>query len=194
MRLIYLVPIIAIIFSYFAVIAVTGEQHPYSIVLGPSMQPTILPGAVVVLEHVPFGQLRIGDVIVFIPQVALHGCQESATGSSLITESAIPCYVSHRIVSIQNKSGRIIITTKGDNNLISIRNIDTNISKQVYVGKIVMQFPLAGYLTVAPYSEYLAALIPLALAIEFLVDRKKSSDTFSKLRDSRENMKFTNFA
>lgn len=171
--LVYLVPVLFIVFCYGGIVAATGEAQPFTVVGGPSMQPTILPGSITVIANVPFNQLTKGDVIVFTPQIArLYPCNGGLT-SSVISEPAIPCYVIHRIVSVQQLSnGQVIVTTKGDDNPISYANIDTGVNQSMYLGKVVAQIPLAGYLTVQPYNIYLALLILAALIGDLLFERR----------------------
>jgi signal peptidase I len=174
--LLYLVPVLLLISGYGLLIVATGESYPFTIVTGTSMQPTILPGSVALIDRVPFNDLHIGNIIVFVPQLAyLQNCQ-SSPGSSLTSETQTPCFVIHRIVSITfNADGNRIITTRGDNNGYSIPTIDTDINSSMYVGKVILQFPLAGYVTEAPYNEYIAAVILFALIVELFFDRKQSS-------------------
>lgn len=169
----YLIPIFAILATYGGIIAVTRETYPFTIVTGTSMQPTILPGTVAVIDKVPFNQLKVGDIIVFVPQVALVLSCNSAPSSSLTSETQVPCYIIHRIVSITTDSqGQRIVETKGDNNLVSIPSYDTGINSSMYVGQVVLQFPLVGYATVTPYNEYLALLILVVLVAQLLYDRR----------------------
>jgi signal peptidase I len=174
--LLYLIPVLLLISGYGLLIVVTGESYPFTIVTGTSMQPTILPGSVALIDKVPFKDLHIGNIIVFVPQLAyLQNCQ-SSPGSSLTSETLTPCYVIHRIVSINfNANGDRIVTTRGDNNGYSIPTIDTDINSSMYVGKVILQFPLAGYVTEAPYNEYIAAVILFALVVELFFDRKQST-------------------
>jgi len=171
--LIYLLPIFAIIAGYGAIIVVTHETYPFTIVTGTSMQPSIMPGTVALIDRVPFDQLKIGDVIVFVPQIALYFQCNSSPSSSLTQETPVPCYIIHRIVSITtNSQGQMIVQTKGDNNPSSLQNYDTDINSSMYIGQVVLQFPLVGYATVQPYNEYLAVIILIALAAELLYDRR----------------------
>lgn len=171
--LFYLVPVALLLLGYASITVVTGESYPFTIVTGTSMQPTILPGSVAVIDKVPFNQLKVGEVIVFVPQLALLYQCDGSPGSSLTSESPVPCYVIHRIVAITTDSrGNRIVETKGDNNPGSIPYIDTNINSSMYVGKVVMQFPLAGYITEQPYNEYIALVILGALVGELYFERK----------------------
>ena len=140
--LLYLVPILAIVIGYGGIILATGESYPFTIVLGHSMTPTILPGSVALIDKVPFNSLQVGDIIVFVPQIALMEACDNAPVNSLDSESSVPCFVIHRIASIVDyQNGTRIITTKGDDNRESIPLIDTDVNSSMYIGKVVLQIP-----------------------------------------------------
>ncbi len=173
--LVYLVPIVVILVGYGAITVVTAESNPFTIVTGTSMEPTILAGTVAVISKVPFDQLQRGDVIVFVPQVALQQPCDSSPGGSLTEETSVPCFVIHRIVSINtDSSGNTYLTTKGDNNEATLPGYDTHITSSMYIGKVVLQLPYVGYLTETPYNEYAAGLILFALISQLLWERKSS--------------------
>jgi len=174
----YFIPIFAIIAGYGVIVLVTQESSPFTIVTGTSMQPTILPGSIALIAKVPFNQLKVGDVIVHTTQDAKLAPCDQSPASTLTGEVANPCFVIHRIVSIQtNASGDKIITTKGDDNTISIGGIDTGIDQSMYLGKVILQFPLLGYLTEQPYNEIIALFIFIALIAELLFERNQMSTT-----------------
>ena len=170
----YVLPILAIVGGYGLIVAATQESYPFTIVTGTSMEPTIMPGSIAVIDKVPFNQLKVGDIIVFVPQIALLSQCDGAPSSSLTQEVSTPCFIIHRIVSIQTDAqGNKIITTKGDNNPGSINFYDTNINSSMYIGKVVLQFPMVGYITVAPYNEYIALIILVVLVGQLLFDRRR---------------------
>ncbi len=187
--LIYLVPIAIILLGYAALIVATGESEPFTIVSGGSMQPTILPGSIEMISKTPFNQLKVGDVIVFTPLEALlspEACQSGAP-PTLVTDANIPCFVIHRIVNISTDAqGERILTTKGDNNQISICGgpgsivtIDCDINESMYVGQVILQFPIAGYVTQYPYNVTVATLILLALVGEVYLEKRQSGNSAS---------------
>ena len=188
--LLYLVPIFILLLCYGGLILATNEPSPFTIVLGPSMQPTILPGSVAVIDKVPFDQLKPGDVIVFVPQVALISRCDSGPTGSLIAETSIPCFVIHRIVRIAtDQSGNRIVTTKGDNNPSSILSIDTGINDSMYIGKVIMQFPVAGYLTTTPTNEIVVILIFAAFVADMLYERystRRAEKSFAEKKKAEE--------
>ena len=171
----YFLPIIAILAGYGAIIEATHEPYPFTIVTGTSMKPTILPGSIALIDKVPFDQLRVGDIIVFKPQIAMYFPCNGSPSSSLTSETPVPCFIIHRIVLIgTDNQGNMIVETKGDNNPISLPNYDTDINSSMYIGKVVLQFPMLGYITVPPYNEAIASVIFIALLVELYLDRKAS--------------------
>jgi signal peptidase I len=183
--LVYLIPVAVILLAYGAIVVATGETEPFTIVSGPSMQPTILSGSIEMIAKTPFNQLRVGEVIVFTPLEALLSPQQCQSGAppTLIEDANIPCFVIHRIVNITvNAQGQRILTTKGDNNQESICGpsgslliIDCDINQSMYVGQVILQFPVAGYVTQYPYNVTLAGFILLALVAEVYFERKTTS-------------------
>jgi signal peptidase I len=172
--LVYLIPIALIIIGYFALIYVTNESSPFTIVMGTSMQPTILPGSIAMLYRVPFNQLKNGDIIVFTPAIAERTQCDSQGGGSFVQEASVPCFVIHRIVKITtNRAGQEVITTKGDNNPGSYQGIDHPVLESQYVGMVVLQFPLAGYFTLQPYNYILAGILIFFFLLEFVRERRK---------------------
>jgi hypothetical protein len=73
-----------------------------------------------------------------------------------------------------DSSGHRMVTTKGDDNAISIDGIDTGINSSMYLGKVIVQFPLLGYLTEQPYNEVIALFIFIALIVELIFERRQS--------------------
>jgi signal peptidase I len=80
-------------------------------IVGPSMQPTIMVGATVSYEQVPFSELKVGDIIVF-----------KRPGDNML--------IIARITRILTEG----LETKGDNNPDPY---SYNITATEYVGKIV---------------------------------------------------------
>ena len=164
--------------GYGGIILATGESYPFTIVLGHSMTPTILPGSVALIDKVPFNSLQVGDIIVFVPQIALMESCNNAPVNSLDSESSVPCFVIHRIHSIVDyQNGTRIITTKGDDNSEPIPLIDTDINSSMYIGKVILQIPEAGYITTSPTNEIIAVIILIALAAQLLFERSQNKKT-----------------
>ncbi len=167
-------PVILIVIGYAGLVIASGEPTPFTIVTGISMQPTLLAGSIAVLWHVPFNQLHAGEIIVFTPPESVGVKCQSSAGPSLTSESTgFPCFVIHRIVNISYSNGQEVITTKGDNNDQSFEGIDFPVYQSQYIGVVVMQLPVAGYITQPPYNEY-AGIILLALFIYELFSGRDS--------------------
>jgi signal peptidase I len=188
--LVYLLPVALIIVGYFSLIAVTGESEPFTIVNGMSMEPTILPASIALIDRVPFDQLKAGDVIVFRPYVStIEPCDQQGSNSPA-NDVIIPCYVIHRIIAINTyPNGTRVVTTKGDNNPGPIGGIDTGITQSMYVGEVVLQFPLVGYLTYPPYPEILLTIIFVVLIIETSLQWRTDREQKKRTAEASEKEK-----
>jgi signal peptidase len=92
-----LVAIVAVLAAGFAPTLV--GLHRY-VLTGVSMEPAIHRGSLIFDEEVPVADLRVGDVITYVPPGAVHP-------------------LSHRIVSITARGGERRYRTRGDNNPVA---------------------------------------------------------------------------
>lgn len=125
-----------------------------------SMLPTLQPGDLVVIQPVPFGSLKVGDIIVYSPPCSL-------TGASVI----------HRIINATTCGGQSCYITKGDNNPYTdiMGGIASGpITRNCYVGQVVYVVPYIEQIATLPYdgNYILAALIFLAVIYIELGGRK----------------------
>jgi signal peptidase I len=83
----------------FLAVAVAGLAFHLRLspVLSPSMRPAYSPGDAIITRSVDAGSLHVGDIAVFVPP------GESAT-------------YAHRITSLHERGGQVVVTTKGDAN------------------------------------------------------------------------------
>lgn len=102
-----------------------------------SMQPAISTGSLVIIQDVPLGQLKVGDIITY----------RTANNKETIT---------HRIVKISKKDGVPFFTTKGDANGAS----DPEFVGGRIVGKVSMALPFVGYAV-----DFMRSFYGLVLAI-----------------------------
>lgn len=95
-----LVTVLVVAVALLVFLAIGPRLAPYRTVtmLTGSMRPTIPPGAVVVDVAEPVSQLRAGQVISFEAPVAGHPV------------------VTHRVVAVERRDGRVLIRTRGDAN------------------------------------------------------------------------------
>jgi len=94
-------------------------------------------GDIMILIGRDMGEIEVGEVIVF----------RSSRKDPII----------HRVVK-KNNNGKITLQTKGDNNADSIKNNaldETNIGKDVLIGKAVFRVPLLGYIKIL-FVDYIA--------------------------------------
>jgi signal peptidase I len=173
--LIYLLPVVLVILGYVTLVYTSGESTPFTIVTGTSMRPTLLPGTIAMLWHTPFDQLTVGDIIVFTPAEAVGVPCQSSSGPSFSSEANLPCFVIHRIVNISTDSaGQEVIMTKGDSNPSSYQGIDYPIYQSQYIGQVVLQFPMAGYVTQPPYNEIIGVVLLGLFIFELFRGREPS--------------------
>ncbi len=90
---------IAILLALAIIIPAIFGYHRY-VINGHSMEPTIPYGSVVFDEYVPVDDLKVGDVITFVPP----------------PEFSVSEPVTHRILEIKEVDGQRQFRTKGDNN------------------------------------------------------------------------------
>jgi len=95
-----------------------------------SMSPNLRQNDGVIVGHVPFNSLKIGDIIVF----KTHGTDASGNRSTIV----------HRVAQIVTENGQRIIRAKGDANPDSIPGVDYPILQRNYIGKVVYVIPQLG--------------------------------------------------
>src|SRR5215467_15527842 len=95
-----------------------------------SMSPNLRQNDGVIVGHVPFNSLKIGDIIVF----KTHRTDASGNHATIV----------HRVAQIVTENGQRIIRAKGDANPDSIPGVDYPIFQQNYIGKVVYVIPQLG--------------------------------------------------
>ncbi len=136
--------VIAIAITYVGIRIGFGTFNPFYIVASGSMIPTLNISDFVIINHnIPFGNLKVGDIIVFNSPGSLIPNEEHET-------------IVHRIVHISTGIEGRVITTKGDANDGSIPYIDYPLREQNYVGKVVYVIPKLGLITkmLSPPTNY----------------------------------------
>jgi len=104
-----------------------GAEASY-VVLSDSMEPTFGGGDLVVVRSVPPDAVTSGDIITF----------ERADGDGTST-------ISHRVVAVKERDGRISYRTKGDAN----PSVDRRpVPEKNLVGRVWFVVPLVGYLVI----------------------------------------------
>lgn len=130
-----------------------ATDYPLVYVASNSMYPTLRVGDLLFVKGVKPEDIRVGDVVVFI--------KPTGSGERIV----------HRVVSIKNVDGRILITTKGDNNPSSIyweRDFDSN----YVIGKVFFFVRFIGFIPMILQEEYvkwgLIALLVILIIYDFL--------------------------
>ena len=93
-------------------------------------------GDVIILVGADIEEIKIGDVIVFIPQ-------DKQNGESAFFTQFGP--VIHRVVSVKQKDKEKSFQTKGDANAISKANFEVEIPQEDILGVPIIKIPYLGY-------------------------------------------------
>ena len=96
--LVILSPVLGALLLWSAFVLALGTYHPFYVVEGDSMEPTLHDGDLVVVKKANIEDVKVGDVIVF---------HEPREKSKIII---------HRVVGRVKVRGQVFLRTKGDNN------------------------------------------------------------------------------
>ena len=160
-----------------------GTENPFYVVASGSMIPELqVYDVLVVSGHIPFEDIKIGDIIVF----------DRPTGHDRV--------IVHRVVSITDDDPKTI-RTKGDNNVASIPGTDFPITEKEYIGRVEYKIPQIGYVTqiLKPPTNYILIVLVIGIMIvKEIIKRKnvkelsladplkeKNSDTLEDASDLR---------
>ena len=136
----------------------------YVIVSG-SMEPNIKIRDAVVIKRCDADKIKLGDVVTY----------------RSTDESFYVILITHRVVNIEEKDGKMIYITKGDNN----ETIDkTPVEFNQIQGKVIMRIPKIGYLKyflIDYYGWIIAIVIPSLGIIVFDIVK-----LFRKLKNKEE--------
>ena len=128
-----------------------ATDYPLVYVASNSMYPTLRVGDLLFVKGVKPEDIRVGDVGIFI--------KPTGTGERIV----------HRVVSIKRVDGKVLITTKGDNNPSSIyweRDFDSS----YVVGKVFFWVRFIGFIPMILQEEYVKWGITAVLLILILYD------------------------
>lgn len=138
-----------------------GTQNPFYVVASGSMIPNLEVYDVIVIQgHIPFDEIKIGDIIVF---------DRPSDHNRVIV---------HRVVSIIDDNPKTI-RTQGDANPGSIPGTDFPITEEEYIGKVEYIFPQVGYVTqlLKPPINYIIIVIVVGIMIIKQFTKKKKEST-----------------
>ena len=134
-----------------------GTQNPFYVVSSGSMVPELVMYDILVVSgNSPFGEVDIGDIIVF---------NRPSDHDRVIV---------HRVVSVSDEDPRTL-RTKGDANPSSIPGTDFPITSEEYIGSVVYVIPQAGYITRVlspPVNYIIIAVIVGIMVTKHLYGRK----------------------
>lgn len=138
-----------------------GTQNPFYVVSSGSMIPVLEVYDVLVVQgHVPFDDIKIGDIIVF----------NRPNGHDRV--------IVHRVAEVLEDNPKTI-RTKGDANPGSIPGTDYPITKDEYIGKVIYVVPQIGYITrvlTPPINYIIIAVIIGIMIVKQYYGKGKSGD------------------
>jgi len=118
---------LATAYGVYASLAYTlRTKHPIGYVVGTSMLPTLQPGDLVIIVGVEANDITVGDIIVF--------------QSPFRSEPII-----HRVIAVEKIGGNIYLTTRGDNNRVSLPD-EIRFPVSYVIGKVVYRVPYLGWI------------------------------------------------
>jgi signal peptidase len=101
-------------------------KHPIGYVVGTSMLPTLQPGDLIVIVGVEAEDIAVGDIIVFQPPYR-------------------PEPIVHRVIAVERIGGSIYLTTKGDNNRVSLPD-EIRFPVSYVIGRVAYRIPYLGWI------------------------------------------------
>ena len=143
--------VICLVVAWLSLQMIFGTQNPFYVVSSGSMIPDLeIYDILVVSGNYPFGEVQIGDIIVF----------NRPSGHDRV--------IVHRVVAVTDEDPRTL-RTKGDANPASIPGTDFPITDEEYIGSVVYVIPQAGYITrvLSPPVNY----IIIAVIVGFIVTK-----------------------
>ncbi len=149
---------IGVIVIWVGLQVVFGTQNPFYVVASGSMIPVLQVYDVLIVQgHVPFEDVKVGDIIVF----------NRPSGHDRV--------IVHRVASIIDDEPKTI-RTKGDANPASIPGTDFPITKEEYIGKVAYVIPQVGYVTqlLKPPVNYVIIVIVIGIMIVKQMSKKKN--------------------
>ncbi len=157
-----------------------GAENPFYVVSSGSMYPELMMYDIIIISgHVPFEDIRVGDIIVF---------DRPKDGERVIV---------HRVVSVFSDDPKTL-RTKGDNNQSSMVGTDFPITEDLYHGEVIHVIPQVGYITKIlqpPVNYIIIAVIVGVIIIREIAKKKKEikldDSDFKPLQDSNEWNEFS---
>lgn len=145
-----------------------GDSNPFYVVASGSMVPVLNINDLIVVwgkdNSTSFNSAKVNDIIVFR---APDPIEENKT-------------IVHRVAQIlYDPDGNKVIRTKGDANPYSIPGVDFPITKENYVGKVVLTVPQIGIipqLLKPPVNYIIMAIIAGLLILSFKKNSKRENE------------------
>jgi signal peptidase I len=138
---------------------------PMTVLTG-SMTPKINPGDVIIDKSINSKGIKVGDVITY-----------KVSDGMLIT---------HRVIEVINKEGKLGFKTKGDANNVDDNNL---VTEEQLVGRYSFRIPYAGYVSNFARSIYGFVLLILVPIVLLIYDQLKT--VLSEFKKEKSNKQTT---
>ena len=156
-----LIVVIVVAVAQLAVGSAVGSS-PIYVVVSRSMVPTLEVGDLVIAESVPFSQIHVGDVIIYVQPDLSGGCR----GLTIV----------HRVVEISSKG----LITQGDDRATNPLPDEPYewppVTATCVRGVVVAAVPYLGLISMVIPYPYNYALVGLILLFVFLAELRPSSE------------------
>ena len=166
------------LFAWMSLQVTFGTERPLYVIASKGMSPALeLFDVIVVQGHAPFGDIDIGDIIVF---------NRPSDHDRVIVA---------RVVSIIDDDPKTL-RTQGDKNPASIPGTDFPITEEEYIGKVAYVIPQLGYVTqlLKPPTIYVIILIVFGMIFSILTishqKYKKNQPAKAQIAKTKDETQF----
>jgi len=151
-----------------------GTPAPFRVVstAPSSMEPTLYYGDMAVIQHVPWYEIGIGDIIVF----------DAYSWYFYAHEAPPPVPVIHRVVGVTVMDGQICYYTWGDNRVTNPQPDPAPTPYWLVHGKVIFTIPKVGLLIIFFYQGgyilviLLTVLLTVALVVKGMKELEEEED------------------
>jgi signal peptidase len=160
----YVLIVVIIIVSAQLVVGSALGSSPVYVVVSSSMVPTLKIGDLVITESVPFTNIHVGDVIIYVRPDGSGGCQQG--GEDIV----------HRVVDIKPHG----VITQGDNRISNPLPDEPYswppVTAACVKGVVVTAVPYLGLISMIIPYPYNYVLVGMILLFVFLAELRPSND------------------
>ncbi len=138
-----------------------GTSTPLLVVVSRSMEPTLHVGDLIIVKWKDPALIQVGDIIVFHCPLDYN---------KLIV---------HRVIEVENRSGKYYFITKGDNNPVSDYGLWGEIPEDLVVGVVIGKVPYVGYVVIfakTPAGTVVIVAIIVVLIVSSFFEKEEKKE------------------